>query len=432
VARGSGEARGTTLGAPARAGGRSGSVGAALSRALINRNYALFMAGSFVSATGMWAQAVAIGWLVIDLGNSTFLLGLTNFASMVPLLVLGFPAGAIVDRFDRRKLLFLAQGGSMVVVTLLAASAVFGFINVPLILGLALVGGLFNAIGWPTWSVFIKDLVGPEHLRSAVALNTARFNLTRVIGPAIAGVLLAQYGAGACLVAAAVSSLGVLVSLLAIRLPATSRGPTRDWLASLREGLEYVWHHESVGALLIVTGVMGFLALPMQSFLPAYARDVLGQGPETLGILLTAIGVGALGGAALSSSRPAARAPVLMMALLTLATGTALVGLAFAQRLELSLLALGVIGATTIGYLAIANATVQLATREDVIGRVMGLWTVVNAGVTPLGSLAIGAGAEQTGLPLTFAVAGVGCALLGIVMLGLDRRARLKRGGAAP
>ena len=410
--------------------GRAASVGDFLSRALINRNYALFMAGSFVSATGSWAQAVAIGWIVLDLGNSTFLLGLTTFASMIPLLILGFPAGAIVDRFDRRKLLFLSQGGTLVVTTLLAASAVLGVISIPLILGLALASGLCNAIAWPTWSVFIKDLVGPEHLRSAVAMNTARFNLTRVIGPAIAGVLLAKYGASACLVIAAVFSCGVLVALLGIRVPATVLGPARDWLGSLREGLEYVYRHITVRSLLIITGVMGFLALPLQSFLPAYARDVLGGGPETLGILLAAIGVGALGGAALSGSRLAARRPVPVMAALLVATGVALIALALSQRLETSLLTLAMVGAATIGYLSIANATVQLATREDIIGRVMGLWTVVNAGVSPLGALAIGAAAETTGLPATFAVAGVGCAMLGVAMLFLSRRIQGATGGA--
>jgi MFS family permease len=418
-----------TSASPRRRQDSLAAAGGLVSRALINRNYALFMAGSFVSATGMWAQAVAIGWLVLDLGNSTFLLGLTNFASMVPLLVLGFPAGAIVDRFDRRKLLFFAQGGSMVVVTLLAAAALLGFISIPLILGLALASGLSNAIGWPTWSVFIKDLVGPQHLRAAVAMNTARFNLTRVIGPAIAGVLLARYGAASCLVIAAVSSLGVLVALLAIRLPPPTLGPARDWLGSLREGLEYAFNHATVRALLLVTAALGFLAMPMQSFLPAYARDILGRGPETLGILLTAIGVGALGGAALSGGRLAARMPMAVMAGLMVATGVALTALAFSQRLELSLLTLAAIGAATIGYLSIANATVQLATREDVIGRVMGLWTVVNAGVAPVGSLVIGAAAEQTGLPATFAVAGAGCALVGVAMLVLNRQIRSTTGG---
>jgi MFS family permease len=426
------------VGAGAIPRGRAATAGDFFSRTLINRNYAIFMAGSFVSATGSWAQAVAIGWLVLDLGDSTFLLGLTNFASMVPLLVLSFPAGAIVDRFDRRKLLFLSQGGAMVVVVLLAASAVLGLINIPLILGLSVAGGLFNAVGWPTWSVFIKDLVGPEQLRSAVAMNTARFNLTRVIGPAIAGVLLAQYGAASCLVIAAVSSCGVFVSLLAIRTPPPVVGPARDWLGSLHEGLVYVNRHPTVRSLLLFTGVLGFLALPLQSFLPAYARDVLGRGPETLGILLTAIGVGAIGGAALSGSRLSARRPVLVMSVLTLFTGVSMVALAFSQHLEISLVVLGAFGAATVGYLAIANATVQLATREDIIGRVMGLWTVVNAGMMPVGALVIGAasdsigvGSGQSGLPTTFAVAGVGSVALGAVMLFLAHRIQGATGGTA-
>ena len=393
--------------------------GSSLARALINRNYALFMAGAFVSATGSWAQSVAVGWLVLDLGNSTFLLGLTNFAQMMPLLLLGFPSGAIADSFDRRMLLLIAQVGTLATMAILAAAAALGFASIPLILFLAVVGGLFNALGWPTWSVFIKDLVGPEHLRSAVAVNTARFNLTRVVGPALAGALLARYGVAVCLVVAAASSLGVVLALLAIRLPPIERFPPRAWLAALQEGLTYAWGEPPVRELLLVTGAVGFLVLPYQAFLPAFARDVLGSGPEGLGILLTAVGVGALGGAALSGSQMASRSPRRLMAALATTTGLALVGLAAARRLELAVAALAVVGLASIGYLAIANATLQLSVRDDLVGRTMGLWTVVNAGVTPVGSLALGAASEYVGLTAAVAAAGTGCALLG---LSLSRR----------
>ncbi|NPV07639.1 MAG: MFS transporter [Anaerolineae bacterium] len=398
------------------------AVRAAVGRAFINRNYALFMAGAFVSATGSWAQSVALGWLVLELGDSEFLLGLTNFAQMVPLLLLSIPAGALVDRFSHKRLLLVAQTGTMLSSAVLATATILGVRSIPLILITAVTSGLFNAIGWPTWSVFIHDLVGPAHLRSAVALNSARFNLTRVIGPAVAGVLLASYGAGVCLAIAAVSALGVIGAVLAIRLPPFEPGPARPWLASLQEGLRYCWNAAPVRRLLLVTAAVGFLAMPYQTFLPAFARDVLGRGPQALGLLLTSVGLGAIMGAALSGSRLAARRVQSTMMALMVGAGLSLVVLSFSRRLELSMLTLAVTGLSSIGYLAMANATLQLTCPQALLGRVMGVWTVVNAGMTPVGSLTIGAVAEQLGLTTALAGAGTLCALLAITVGWRGRR----------
>ncbi|MHB0879119.1 MAG: MFS transporter [Anaerolineae bacterium] len=413
---------------PNRAAAATGYLG----RLFINRNYALFMAGAFVSATGSWAQSVALGWLVLSLGNSEFLLGLTNFAQMVPLLLLAVPAGAIIDRFNHKHLLLFAQTGAMAANGVLAVATLAGVRSIPLILVTAVAGGLCNAVGWPMWSVFINDLVGPENLRSAVAVNSARFNLTRVIGPALAGVLLAAYGAGICLAISALSALGVVGAIIAIKMPPFVPKPVRPWLPAMREGLGYCWRTPSVRELLLITSGIGFLALPYQTFLPAFARDVLGRGPETLGLLLTSVGFGALGGAALSGSRYAARNSRRLMIGLVLVVGVALIALALSRNLHLAMVTLAIVGLSMIGYLAVANATLQLTCRPDLLGRVMGVWTVVNAGMTPVGSLAIGAAAEQVGLTTAMGAAGGLCALLGIgVSLGsLRRRRRARRAPA--
>ena len=392
-------------------------------RFLINRDYALFMLGSFISATGSWAQAVALGWVVLELGNSAFLLGLTNFAQMIPLLVLSFPAGAIIDRYSRRNLLLIAQAALGASWGLLAAAAVFGFLSIPLILVLAVVGGLSNALGWPAWSVFIKDLVGPEKLRTAVALNSARFNLTRVIGPAIAGIILASWGAAACLVIAAVSIVPVLVSLLLIKPQPGERRASQAWLPALVEGLAYAWREPTVRNLLLLTAVLGFFAYPYQAFLPAFARDVLGAGPEGLGFLLTAVGVGALVGAVFSGSGLAARRSRAVLISTAVLTGLLLAATAFARSLELSVVILAGLGLASVAYMAIANASVQLATRDDLVGRVMGLWTVVVAGFTPVGSLAIGAAAERFDLTVALAGAGVAGALAAVAIAWRGRSA---------
>ena len=167
-----------------------------LARLLINRNYALFMGGSFLSALGGWVQAVAIGWLVYDLTGSPFILGLANFAQMAPLFFLGMLGGVLADRFDRRILLTIGLSVTAIALSVLAAVTISGKASVPLIIAISFVLGLANVIMWPAWQPFIKELVPPSRLREAIAFNAARFNLSRVLGPAIGGTILATSGAG--------------------------------------------------------------------------------------------------------------------------------------------------------------------------------------------------------------------------------------------
>lgn len=390
---------------------------------LINRNYAFFMAGSFVSATGSWFQAVAVGWLVLELSNSAFVLGLANFAQMAPLLVLGSVGGALADRVERRTLVLVSQAGGTLALGALAVLAASGRATVPLILLASLALGICNAVLWPTWSVFIKDLVGPERLREAIALNSARFNLTRVIGPALAGGVLSRFGAAVCLELAAAGMLGVLVSVWLIWLPSATK-PNRPapWLQALREGMAFAWHHGPTRRLLLLTGSVGLIALPYQAFLPAIARDALAAGPEAYGVLLTAVGAGAIAGALLSGARTVARQPERAMAVLAAGTGLSLVLFASARSIWVAVPALALVGLCSIGYLSTANATLQLTVPDSLVGRVMGLWVMVNAGTTPVGSLLEGALAERLGLATTLVLAGSVCTTLG---LGLGANALL-------
>ena len=417
---------------PARVRGRLGpALQESLRRIFINRNYAIFMVGAFVSATGSWGQAVALSWLVLELGNSEFLLGLTNFAAMVPLLVLSIPAGAIVDRFNHKTLLLTAQTGTMAANAILAVATIAGVRSIPLILICALAGGLFNAIGWPLWSVFINDLVGPEHLRSAVALNSVRFNLTRVVGPAIAGVLLARFGTGMCLAISALSALGVIFAIAAIRVPPSKPKLSLPWLSSVREGLAFCWNDKAALRLLLLTSVVGLTIMPYQTFLSAFVRDVLGRGPEALGILLTSVGVGAIGGAVISGSGYTARRHESALVTLMLMCGVSLATFSFTRSMSLSMTVLAAVGLSSVAYLAMANATLQLTCPQELLGRVMGVWTVVNAGMQPVGSLAIGALAEGVGLTTSLLAVGVLCALVALLAgLPRARRRRLRAASA--
>jgi MFS family permease len=375
-----------------------------LRRVLINRNYALFMAGSFVSAMGSWFQAVAFGWIVLELTGSPLVLGLANFAQMAPLFFLGFFGGALADRVDRRTLLLWGIGTGAVALAVLAALALAGRVTVPAVLLVSLVIGLTNAVVWPAWQPFIQELVPPDRLRDAIAFNSARFNLTRVLGPAAAGLLMARVGAPACLAVAAAGSGGVLLATWLIRRPRGRRAAAPPWLSALAEGIAYVRADAFTFRLLGITGLFGVVVLPYQAFLPAFARDVLATGAEGLGVLLTAVGGGAVLGAAATGSRHVATRPGPAMALCALLAGAGLLVFALATPLHgfptwVASAALVLVGFGSIGYLTTANATLQLRVPDHLTGRVMGLWVVMNAGTTPLGSLALGGAAERFGLP---------------------------------
>ena len=377
-----------------------------LSDLFINRNYALFMGGSFVSATGSWFLTVTIGWLMWEVGRSEFLLGLASFAQMGPLLTFGLLGGVLADRMERRSLLLICQVVGVSVSLALATLAVANLASVPAILLLLLVMGFSQAFSWPAWSPFIADLVGPERLRTAVALNSARFNLTRIIGPSLAGLLLASAGGAACLAITAVCQVSLLATLKAIQIGTDKPGfDHKPWLAALNEGLRCALDTPAVREPMFVSAAMGIAILPYVVFLPAYAQDILKIGPEGLGLLFTSIGIGAIAGAVLSGQKVVASSPRRAQGIFACGTGLALMVFALSTIPLLSSSALFFVGLGSIGYLSTANATVQLSVPREVVGRVIGLWTVVNSGTTPLGGLVLGAIAERTGLGITLAAA---------------------------
>ena len=384
-----------------------------IAHALINGNYALFMAGSFCSALGGWVQAVAIGWLVFDLTGSPFMLGLANFAQMAPLFFLGLIGGVLADRADRRIVLMIGLSVGTVAISVLAVLTYMGLATVPIILLVSLVLGLANAAVWPAWQPFIKELVPPERLREAIAFNSARFNLSRLLGPAFAGGLLASSGAAACLAVTAVTSLTVVASTYAIRRPAPIRAARgAPWMSSLGEGLSYVKQDRFSFRLLAVTTLFGLVVMPYSTFLPALARDVLHWGPEGLGQLLTAAGVGAVVGAVLNGAPFIGAHPRHAMVAFSLIGGiSTLMLVAGSQFLEgdawIAWFALAGTGLGTVGFLTSANATLQMRIPDHLVGRVMGLWVVLNAGTNPLGSLALGWLAEYVPLTTIFGIGGM-------------------------
>jgi predicted MFS family arabinose efflux permease len=322
----------------------------------------------------------------------------------------------------------LTQWGSFLTAVPLAFATWLEMASIPLIVGLALLAGVFDAFAWPVWSVFIKDLVGPEKLRTAVAVNSTRFNLTRIIGPSIGGALLASSGVTLCFAVSTIAVLGVLIACALIRLPPSPRRSSGPWLPALAEGLRYAAGERDIRRLLLLTCGIGLFALPYQQLLPAVARDVLHEGPEGLGLMMASVGVGAIVGAVMSGHPWVQRNARTLLVALPIALGLSVAALGASRSLPVAMIALAGIGLGSIGYMSIANASIQLAAREELVGRVMGLWTVVQAGMMPVGSLVLGAGGDRIGLPITLALAGAAAVL---ISLGLGWRG-LTSAGTTP
>jgi MFS family permease len=398
-----------------------------LASAVINRNYGLFLGGSFVSGLGSWLLTVAFGWLVLQLGNSDFLLGVANFAQMAPLLVLGAVGGAVSDRIDRRKLLLLTQFISFLASSGLAVLAVLDRLTIPALMITALVTGLANAFMWPAWSAFIKDLVGPEHLRNAVATNSARFNLTRVLGPALGGAVLAQFGPAPCLIIGSASTLGVMTALLFIHVAPEARSRALRWKDMVTRGFSYSWQHVDVRNVLLVTAVIAIFGSSYQTFLPAFAAIVLKIGPTGYGYELGAVGIGAILGALVSGQRWVARRPDVAMFVMLGVAGLGLVGFGATSAPAVALPMLAIVGFSTIAFLSTANASVQLAVPNEIVGSVMGVWVVVNSGLIPVGSLIVGKAADEWGVSLSILVCGLVCLVVSLPLLFHQARQHVLR-----
>ena len=371
-----------------------------------HRNYRLFFSGQVVSLIGTWMQNIALAWLVIELSGSALAIGALAFCRFMPFLVFGLVAGVMVDRFDSRRLLVLTQGTAMLVSAALAVVTLAGVATLPVVYALAAIGGMILVVDAPARQTLTYQMVGPAELQNAVALNSGLFNGSRVIGPAIAGLLIAVVGTGLCFVINAISFLAVLASLRLLRpeeLTAVVRQETRV-VAGIREGIAWAMHAPLARTVLTVVTIVSTFGFNFHVLVPLLASQTLEVGAETFGILSAAFGLGALAGALVTASlrEASTRAFVgggigfsLVMLALTLADSVA-VGLVllFALGVSFSLLT------------ASANALVQLAAPDHLRGRVISLYMFAFAGLAPIGGLVAGWLSELGGTPLAFGVAG--------------------------
>ena len=378
-------------------------------RALRHRNYRLFFTGQGLSLIGTWLQQVAMGWLVYRLTSSAWLLGVGAFCANVGILLFGNLAGVVADRIDRRRGLLITQSLMLVQAVVLAVLVAFGWIETWHLVALALWLGTCTAFDLPLrQSMYVHFIADRGDLANAIALNSMLVNTARVVGPAIAGVLLALTSEAVCFALNALSFIAVIVAILKMHWPSDVRpGAATGWWASWIEGVRYVHGLKPVRALLVLVASLSWTISPYTSLMPVYAKDIFGGGPHTLGYLLSAAGVGALASTAYLASRATVRGlgPIILYAAAT--SGFALTAFAYMRFYPLALVLMVFVGGGTILAAASANTILQTIVDDRLRGRVASFYTLAFLGVAPLGNLAAGALAGAFGAKFTFALNGI-------------------------
>jgi MFS family permease len=380
-------------------------------RALAHRNFRLYIVGQGVSIIGTWMQQVAMAWLVYQLTGSPLWLGMVGFAGQIPALFLTPFAGSLIDRTDRQRILLFTQTIAMSQAFVLAVLTLTGAVTAWHVIVLSLVLGMVNAFDIPTRQSFLNELVGKgPDLANAIALNSSVFNGARLVGPALAGVLLALTSSSVCFLANGVSYLAVLAALLAMRLPRRERPPARGRLVGgVYEGMAYAWRSAPIRSLLLLIGLFNMAGMAETTLLPIISTAVLHGDATTLALLSAAAGVGAFAAAVFLAVRGSVRGLDWWIVMSTTAFGLGMVAFSFAGTLRTAAFLLSVTGFALLLMTAGANTLLQTIVDEDKRGRVVSLYTMMVTGLAPLGGLGAGLLADGLGAPLTLRVAGLAC-----------------------
>jgi MFS family permease len=373
-----------------------------------HRNYRIFFTGQLVSLAGTWMQNVALAWLVIELSGSALAIGALAFWRFVPFTLFGLVAGVVADRIESRKLVMTTQAAAMAISIALAVVTLTDTASLPLVYVLAALGGVALAFDAPGRQSLTFQMVGPRELPNAVALNSGLFNGSRVIGPAIAGLVIAAVGTGLCFVLNAVSFLAVLTALALVReqeLRTVEKDPSARVVDGLRRAFAYAWNDPQLRLVLAVVTVVSTVGFNFHVLVPLLAADTLHVGPEGFGFLSASFGVGALAGALAAATFR--HASWRLFAIGTASFGVFALLLAPVQNAYLAGVLLVGIGVSFTLFTANANALVQLAAPDHLRGRLIGVYLFAFVGVAPVGGLFAGWLAEVGGTSLAFAVAGV-------------------------
>lgn len=382
-----------------------------ITRALRHRNYRLFFSGQGVSLVGTWITRIATSWLVYRLTGSVLLLGLVGFAGQIPTLLFTPFTGVLVDRWDRHRILIITQIFSLLQSLTLAVLTFAGIITVLDIVVLQVLQGMINSFDTPARQTFVVEMIEDrKDLPNAIALNSSMVNGSRIIGPSIGGILIATVGEGWCFMADAISYVAVVASLLAMHVTRAERkGKVRPILEELRTGLRYVTGSRPIRTILILLALVSTMGMPYTVLMPAIATKVLHGGPNTLGYLMTASGVGALTGGLYLASRQSVLGLPRVIVFATLTFGAGLIAFSLSNKLWLSIVILPLVGAGFMIQMASTNTIVQTIVEEQLRGRVMAFYTMAFLGTAPIGSLVAGVVADRIGAAHTVTLGGAAC-----------------------
>jgi MFS family permease len=379
-------------------------------RALHHRNYRLFFGGQMVSLIGTWMQMVAQSWLVYRLTGSSVKLGAVGFCSQIPVLLLATVGGTVADRYPKHPIVVATQTISMLLAFVLAVLTFTGTVKIWHVFVMASLLGTVNAFDIPARQSFIVEMVGKTDLMNAIALNAAIMNLSRVVGPAIAGVTVALIGESWCFLLNGVSFLAVIAGLLLMRLPPRAAGPARGGPhPPLNEGFLFIRRHPAVLATLALLGTISFCGMPYSVLMPIFADGILHGGPRALGTLMGAAGLGAVAGTLMLASRQRVHGLVRWMAWAASVSGLALMAFSASRIYWLSFVLLIPVGGSMMVAMASTNTLVQSMVPDALRGRVMAVHTMMFLGMAPFGQLLAGAVASRIGVPLTVAAGGILC-----------------------
>jgi MFS family permease len=389
-------------------------------RSLRHRNYRLYLSGQLVSLCGTWMQQIAQSWLVYRLTGSATALGIVSFAGQIPVFVLAPIAGVFSDRFSRYKIALFGQILLAILALALAVLTLFGDIRVWHIVVLGLAQGIILAFDMPARQSLVNQLVDAENLSNAIALNSSIVNAARILGPAVAGIVVATVGEGICFFINALSYLAVIWGLLLMKLPASpqSRAGSLSILGSLSEGASYIRDTLPVRDLLLLLGLIGLMGMPYITLMPVFAGEIIRGGAHALGMLMGAVGAGALIGALALARRSGILGLGKVIVAATSGFGVGLILFALSRMLWLSMAILVVVGFSWMMLIAASNTVLQTLAADDMRGRVMSLFSMMLVGMAPFGSLVCGSLADVMGAPITIMINGCFCALGGI-MFGL-------------
>jgi MFS family permease len=386
-------------------------------RALRHRNFQLFFGGQLLSLTGTWMQTTAQAWLVYRMTNSALLLGSVGFASQIPVFLVAPIGGITADRRNRQRLVIATQTASMILAGILAWLTLTGRVQVWHIFVLAALLGVVNAFDIPGRQSFLVDMVGKEDLMNAIALNSSMFNGARVIGPAIAGILVARIGEGWCFAANAISYIAVIVGLLLMKVLSPPRASKQSPIEDIIEGFRWVNHTKVIRALLLLIGLVSLVGMPYTVLMPVFADKVLHGGARELGILMGATGVGALFGALTLAAKTGVTGLGRWVAITCATLGISLFLFSFSTSFWLSAALLLPAGYSMMLQMACSNTLIQTMVPDQLRGRVMSLYSMMFMGMAPFGAFFGGALAHRIGAPITVASGGVAC-VIGAIWFG--------------